>query len=134
MEEIWEWENETIEGNGIWMTECFAKRFISALCLSLSLSLSLYIYIHIYINVYVYIYVYMCGLGSSVTIASDLRTERFGIESRKGRDIPPVQTGHGAQPASCNLGTVFYPGVKCRRGVLLTTHSLLGKGKGKVKS
>ena len=48
-----------------------------------------------------------------------------GIESRWGRDFPPVQTGPGAHPASCKMGTGSFPGVKCGRGVLLTTHPLL---------
>jgi len=39
--------------------------------------------------------------------------------------IPPVQTGPGAHPASCKMGTGSIPGVKCGRGVLLTTHPLL---------
>ena len=58
-----------------------------------------------------YIYIYICG--------------RSGIESRWGRDIPPVQTGPGGQPTSCKMGTGSFPGVKCGRGVLLTTHPLL---------
>jgi len=45
--------------------------------------------------------------------------------SRWGRDFPPVQTGPGAHPASCKMGTGSFPGVKCGRSVLLTTHSLL---------
>ena len=48
-----------------------------------------------------------------------------GIESRWGRDFPPVQTGPGAHPASCKMGTGSLSGVKCGRGVLLTTHPLL---------
>jgi len=62
------------------------------------------------------------GPGSSVGIATELRAERSGIESRWGRDIPPVQTGPGAHPASCKMGTGSFPGVECGRGVLLTTH------------
>ena len=46
-------------------------------------------------------------------------------QSRWGRDSPPVQTGPGAHPASCKMGTRSFPGVKCGRGVLLTTHPLL---------
>ena len=42
-----------------------------------------------------------------------------------GRDFPPVQTAPGAHPASCTVGTGSFPGVKCVRGVLLTTHPLL---------
>ena len=48
-----------------------------------------------------------------------------GIESRWGRDFPPVQIGPGAHPASCTMGTGSFLGVKCGRDVLLTTHPLL---------
>ena len=48
-----------------------------------------------------------------------------GIEFRWGRDFLPVQTGPGAHQASCKMGTGSFPGVKCGRGVLLTTHPLL---------
>jgi len=63
--------------------------------------------------------------GSSVGIATELLAGRSGIESRWGRDFPPVQTGPGAHPASCTMGTGFFPGVKCGRGMLLSTHPLL---------
>ena len=42
-----------------------------------------------------------------------------------GRGFPPAQTGPGAHPASCKMGTGSFPGVNCGRGVLLTTHPLL---------
>jgi hypothetical protein len=48
-----------------------------------------------------------------------------GIESRWGRDFPPVKTGPGTHPASCTMGSGSFSGVKCGRGVLLTTHPLL---------
>ena len=67
----------------------------------------------------------MYGPGSSVGIATELRAGRSGIESRWGRDFPLVQTGPGAHPASCKMGTGSFPGVKCGRGVLLTTNHLL---------
>ena len=63
--------------------------------------------------------------GSSVSIATELRAGRSGIESRWGRDFPPVQTGPEAHPASCKMGTGSFPGLKCGRSVLLTTHPLL---------
>ena len=66
-----------------------------------------------------------CGPGSSVGIATELRAGRSGIESRLGRDFPPFQTGPRAHPASCRMGTGSFLGVKCGRGVLLTTHRLL---------
>jgi len=52
---------------------------------------------------------------SSVGIATD-----YGLDG-----FSPVQTGSGAHPASCKMGTGSFPGVKCGRGVLLTTHPLL---------
>ena len=65
------------------------------------------------------------GPGISVGIATELRAGRSGIESRWGRDFPRFQTGPGAHPASCTMGTGSFPGIKCGRGVLLTTHPLL---------
>jgi len=37
----------------------------------------------------------------------------------------PVQTGPGAHPASCTMGTGSFPGVKSGRGVTLAPHPLL---------
>jgi len=37
----------------------------------------------------------------------------------------PVQTGPGAHPASCTMGTASFPGVKSGRGETLTPHPLL---------
>jgi hypothetical protein len=37
----------------------------------------------------------------------------------------PVQTGPGAHPASCTMGTESFPEVKSGRGVTLTPHPLL---------
>jgi hypothetical protein len=46
-------------------------------------------------------------------------------KSRRGaRFFVHVQTGPGAHPASCTMGSGSFPGVK-RPGVVLTTHSLL---------
>ena len=65
------------------------------------------------------------GPGSSIGIATELRAGRSAIEYGRGRDFPPVQTGPGAHPGSCKMGTGSFPGEKCGRGVLLTTHPLL---------
>jgi len=70
--------------------------------------------------------------GSTVGIATELRAGRSGIESRWGRDFPPVQTGPGAQPP-VKWVPGLSPGVKCGRGVLLTTHPLLVRGHGRVE-
>ena len=62
---------------------------------------------------YIYIYIYIsCGPGSSVGIATELRAGESGIESRWGWDFPLVQTGPGAHPAFCKMGT----GGKVRSG------------------
>jgi hypothetical protein len=63
--------------------------------------------------------------GSVVGIATAYELDGPGIECRFERDFPPVQTGPGAHPASCKIGTVSFPGVKFGRGVLLTVHPLL---------
>ena len=39
--------------------------------------------------------------------------------------LPPFQTGPGAHPASCTMGTGSFPEVKYGRGVTLTTYPLL---------
>jgi len=52
------------------------------------------------------------GSGGSVGIATELRAGRSGIESRWGRDFLLVQTGPGAHPASCKLGTGSFLGIE----------------------
>jgi len=76
----------------------------------------------------------LLGPGSSVGIATELRAGGSGIESRWGRDFPTVQTGSGAHPASCTMGTGPFPGIKWDRGVLLTTHPLLVPGSWKSRA
>ena len=75
-----------------------------------------------------------CEPGSSLGIATELRAGRSGIESRWGRDFPPFQTGPWAHPASCKMVTGSFPGLKCGRGVLLTTHPLLVPRSWKIKT
>jgi hypothetical protein len=43
----------------------------------------------------------------------------------RARFSAPLQTGPGAHPASCTMGTGSFPGVKSGRGVTLTPHPLL---------
>jgi len=52
------------------------------------------------------------GAGSSAVIVTDYGLDGLGIESRWRRDFPPVQTGPGAHPASCKMGTGYFPGGK----------------------
>jgi len=66
------------------------------------------------------------GPGSSVGIATELLAGRSGDRIQLGaRFSVPVQTGPGAHPASCTMGTVSFPGVKSGRSVTLTPHTLL---------
>jgi hypothetical protein len=67
-----------------------------------------------------------CGPGSSVGIATGYGLDGPGIESRWGaRFFVFVQTGPGAHPASCTMGTGSFPGINSGRGVTLTPHPLL---------
>jgi hypothetical protein len=53
------------------------------------------------------------GRDSSVGIATRYGLDGPGIESRWGvRFFAHVQTGTGAHPASCTMGTGTFPGVK----------------------
>ena len=64
--------------------------------------------------------------GSVVGIATGYGLDGPGIESRwEARFSAPVQTGRGADPASCTMGTGSFPGVKSGRGATLTPHLLL---------
>ena len=68
----------------------------------------------------------MVGRCSSVGIATGYGLDVPGIESRWGaRFSAPFQTGFGAHPAYCTMGTGSFPGVNSGRGVTLTTHLLL---------
>jgi hypothetical protein len=69
--------------------------------------------------------------SSSGSIVSDygLDDRAIGVQFPAGsKDFSSnlcVQTGSGAHPASCTMGTgVLSPGVKCDRGVTLTTQEL----------
>jgi len=56
------------------------------------------------------------GPGISVGIATGYRLDGPRIESRWGaRFSAPVQTGPGAYPASCTMGTGSFPGLKRNR-------------------
>jgi hypothetical protein len=59
------------------------------------------------------------GHDSSVGIATRYGLDGHGIESRwEARFFAPVQTGPGAHPASCTMGTGSFPGVKWQgRGI-----------------
>jgi len=56
----------------------------------------------------------------------------WNLSGRSGDRIPvgarfsaPIQTGSGAHPASCTMGTRSFAGVKSVRGVRVTPHPLL---------
>jgi hypothetical protein len=68
---------------------------------------------------------YISEPGSSVSIVSGTgwTTGRSRLDPEQRRKDFCVQTGSGAQPASCTMGTLGpFPGAKRGRGVTLTTH------------
>jgi hypothetical protein len=72
------------------------------------------------------IYLQIMGRNSPVGITTCYGLEGLGIESRwEARFSTPVQTGPGAHPVYCKMGTGSFPGVKSGRGVTLTPHPLL---------
>jgi hypothetical protein len=68
------------------------------------------------------------GPVSVFDIAIDYGLDGPWIESRWGaRFSAPVQTGPGTHPASCTMGTGYFPGVKSGQGVTLTPHPFYGR-------
>jgi len=65
------------------------------------------------------------GPGSSVCIATDYGLDGPGSNPVGDEIFRPSRPVLGAHPASCTMGTGSFAGVKCGRGVLLTTHPLL---------
>jgi hypothetical protein len=55
---------------------------------------------------------YQLRAGSSVGIATHYGLHGQGIKSRRGARSAPVQTGPGAHPASCSIGTRSFPRIK----------------------
>jgi len=81
--------------------------------------------LHCIISHYIKLY-YTSGPGSVVGIATGYRLDGPGIESWwRARFPTPVQTGPGAHPASCTMGTGSFLEVKSGRGMTLTPHPLL---------
>ena len=64
------------------------------------------------------------GPGRSVSIATELRAGRSGIESGCGWGYPPFHTNPEAHQAYCKIDTGSIPAVKCGWGLLLTTHNV----------
>jgi hypothetical protein len=63
----------------------------------------------------------ICGPGSDWP-----RAGRSGDRIPMGTRLSaPVQTGPGAHPSFCTMGTGSFPGVKSGRGVTLTPHPLV---------
>ena len=73
-----------------------------------------------YVHTYTACLVIKCGM---VSMSDWLRAGRPGDGIPVGaRFSAPVQTGPGAHPASCKMGTGSFPGVKRGRGVTPTPH------------
>ena len=68
----------------------------------------------------------MCGrIAQSVQRLATGWTVRGSKSRWVARFSAPVQTGIGAHPASCTMGTGSFPGVRSGRGVTMTNHTLL---------
>jgi len=78
-------------------------------------------------------HIYVGGPGSSGGIATGYGLDGLGSNPGCGRDLPPVQTGPGAHPASCTMVTGSLPGVKSDRGVKLTPHPFKYRGEERVE-
>jgi len=63
--------------------------------------------------------------GSSVGIATGYGLDGTGSNPGGDEIFRPSRPALGAHTASCTMGAESFPGVKCGRGVLLTTHPLL---------
>jgi hypothetical protein len=69
-----------------------------------------------YLTDFLVIYVINCGPRKLSRYSDWLRAGSSEIESRWGRDFPPVQNGPGAHPSSCKMGTGSFPRGKVRPG------------------
>jgi len=72
-----------------------------------------------------YICIYYCGPGSSVGIATDYGLDGPGSNPGGDEIFRPSRQALGLTQPPVKWGTRSLPGVKCGRGVLLTTHPLL---------
>jgi len=99
---------------GLVMCECFGNMCTCIYCV-------LYCLYRVSVLFHLCIFILICFVCTGVRTGLD----GPGIESRWRWDFPPVQTGPGAHPASCAMGTGSFPGVKYGRGVTLTPHHLL---------
>jgi hypothetical protein len=95
-----------------------------------------------YVTIYLHFFAIVCrGRVSSGSIVSDygLDDRAIGVRSpAEAKDFSfslCVQTGSGAHPASCTMGTGgLFPGEKSGRGVTLTTHPHLVRRSGMSRS
>jgi hypothetical protein len=66
----------------------------------------------------------MCGPGSSVGITTGYGLDGQGSNPGGARFSAPVQTGPGAHPASCTMGTGSLSGVENGWDMMMNHHSL----------
>jgi hypothetical protein len=70
---------------------------------------------------------------SSVGVANGYGLDGPGIEPGEARCFAHVQTGHGAHPAACTVGTGSFPVVKLSM-VIMTTYPVVAPRSRKVRA
>ena len=75
-----------------------------------------------------------CGPGGSVGIATDYGLDGAGSNPGGDEIFRPSRPALGAHSPSCKMDIRSFPGVKCGRGVLLITHTLLVPRSWKVRA
>ena len=118
----------------IWDLKCVSS-INDISCESQMKKYKIIIKISMFMIIYIYIYICVCGgPGRSVGIATDCRLEGPGSNSGGDEIFRPSRPALGPNQHSCKMGTGSFPGAKCGRSVLLTTHALLVPGSWKSRA
>jgi len=78
-------------------------------------------------------YIFLCGPGSSVGIATNYGLDGPGSNPGGDEIFRPSRPALGPTQPPVKWVQCLSPGVKCGRGVLLTTHPFQCRGHGRVE-